>query len=333
LLRYEDICLDIMKTVQTLLLAALASIHAAAQTADSYPTRPVTLIVPTTAAGGTDTLARMLGEGLAKALGQPFVVDNKPGANGTIGAKAVAQAAPDGQRLLFTYAASMVVSPHIYQTLPYHPTQSFIPIAQVGRGGTLLLVNNDVPVHNVKEFVEYVKARPDQLSYCSWGQGSGGHLTMEHLLKQVGGKMLHIPYKGSAPCVQDLIGGQVQAAFADIQSTRELVRAGRMRALAHSGSARLPLYPDLPSLTEAGYAFDIYTWYGFFAPANTPQPIIDTLNAAINKLLQQPEILQRMADMGMNDIPLTTPAEFAATVKQDTERWGALIRTIDLPLQ
>jgi len=325
-----------MKPTSSLLalaLAAFVSISNAATPANTYPARPVTLVVPTTAAGGTDTLARMLGEGLAKALGQPFVVDNKPGANGTIGAKTVAHSPPDGQRLLFTYAASMVVSPHIYQKLPYHPTQGFIPIAQVGRGGTLLLVNNDVPVHNVKEFVEYVKAHPDELSYCSWGQGSGGHLTMEHLLKQVGGKMLHIPYKGSAPCVQDLMGGQVHAAFGDTQSTRELVRAGRMRVLAHSGSIRLPLYPDLPSLTEAGYPFDIYTWYGFFAPAKTPQAIIDKLNAAINKLLQQPDIVQRMADMGMSDIPLTTPAEFAATVQQDTERWGQLIRTIDLQLQ
>jgi len=305
----------------------------ASQAADNYPNRAVVLVVPTAAAGGTDTIARILGEGLSKTLGQPFVVENRPGANGTIGANAVAQAAPDGYRLLFTYAAAMAVSPGMYRKLPYHPTQAFAPIAQVGRGGNLLLVNNDLPVSSVRAFVEYVKARPGQLSYCSWGQGSGGHLTMEHLLKQTGGQMLHVPYKGSAPCVQDLIAGQVHAAFGDTSSTIELVRAGRMRVLAHSGSARLALYPDLPSLTEAGYPFNIYSWYGFFAPAHTPQPIIDKLNAAINHLLQAPDTAQRLAQLNMTDLPHTTPQQFAATLQQDIAAWGQLIRELDLPLQ
>jgi len=198
-----------IKTARRALLALLLAAASSAGTAQSqnaataapaaggWPGRPVTLVVPTAAAGGTDTIARVLGEGLSKMLGQPFVVDNRPGANGTIGANAVAQAAPDGYRLLFTYAAAMAVSPGMYRKLPYHPTDSFIPVAQVSRGGNLLLVNNKLPVHSVQEFVEYVKARPGELSYCSWGLGSGGHLTMEHLLKQTGGKMLHVPYKGS----------------------------------------------------------------------------------------------------------------------------------------
>jgi len=301
--------------------------------ADDYPSRPVVLVVPTAPAGGTDTIGRLFAEGLGKILKQTVVVDNRPGANGTIGANAVAQAAPDGYRLLFTYAAAMAVSPAIYNKLPYHPTDSFVPIAQIGRGGNLLVVNNDLPVHTVRELAEYVKARPGQLSYCSWGLGSGGHLTMEHFLKQIDGDMLHVPYKGSSPCVQALISGQVQAAFADTSSTIELIRAGRMRVLAHSGAARLALYPDLPSLTEAGYPFNIYSWYGVFAPAKTPQPIIDKLNGAINQLLQTPETVTRLAQLNMTDLPQKTPAQFAATLRADMVAWGQLIADIDLPKQ
>jgi len=329
--------METTKTARRALLALLLTAASSAGTAQSqsatapaaggWPGRPVTLVVPTAAAGGTDTIARVLGEGLGKMLGQPFIVDNRPGAN------AVAQAAPDGYRLLFTYAAAMAVSPGMYRKLPYHPTDSFIPVAQISRGGNLLLVSNKLPVHNVREFVEYVKARPGELSYCSWGVGSGGHLTMEHLLKQTGGKMLHVPYKGSSPCVQDLIAGQVQAAFGDTQSTIELVRAGRMRVLAHSGSQRLALYPDLPSLTEAGYPFHIYSWYGVFAPAKTPQPIIDKLNHAINTLLQDEDMLKRLRALNLTDFPLTSPQEFAATLRHDMAQWGALIRELDLPLQ
>jgi len=305
---------------------------AGAAAADTYPGKPVTLIVPTAAAGGTDTIARLVAEELGKTLKQPFVVDNRPGANGIVGVDAAARAAPDGYRLLFTYAASMAVNPSLYRKLPYDPVKDFAPIAQIGRGGNLLLVNKDLPVRSLKEFVDHVRARPDQLSYCSWGAGSGGHLAMESLQKQAGLKMTHIPYKGSSPCVQDLIGGQVQAAFADMSSTIELVRSGRVRAIAHSGAARIPMLPDVPSMTEAGYPFTTYAWYGLFAPAKTPPAIVDTLNAAVLRMLEDPAVVKRLNELNFTDLPKTTPAQFGATLRQDLADWGKLVREIGVQL-
>ncbi|CAB5713060.1 Argininosuccinate lyase [Delftia tsuruhatensis] len=325
-----------MKTMHrpALLAAALLALAGLARSQDaaSYPQRPVTLVVPTAAAGGTDTIARVFAEGLTRLFKQPFVVDNRPGANGLVGVELAARGAPDGYRLLFTYTASMAVNPSLYRKLPYDPVRDFAPIAQIGRAGNLLLVSRDLPVHTLKEFVDYVRARPGQISYCSWGQGSGGHLTMEFLNKQAGLQMQHVPYKGSSPCVQGLLGGQVQAAFADTSSTVELVRAGRVRALAHSGDKRIPSQPGLPSLTEAGYPFHNYSWYGVFAPAKTPQAIVDRLNTAINQLLQEPATARKLAELNLTDLPPTTPAQFAQTLRQDLADWGRLVREVGVQL-
>ncbi len=325
-----------MKTMHrpALLAAALLALAGLARSQDaaSYPQRPVTLVVPTAAAGGTDTIARVFAEGLTRLLKQPFVVDNRPGANGLVGVEFAARGTPDGYRLLFTYTASMAVNPGLYRKLPYDPVRDFAPIAQIGRAGNLLLVSHDLPVHTLKEFVDYVRARPGQISYCSWGQGSGGHLTMEFLNKQAGLQMQHVPYKGSSPCVQGLLGGQVQAAFADTSSTVELVRAGRVRALAHSGDKRIPSQPGLPSLTEAGYPFRNYSWYGVFAPAKTPQAIVDRLNAAINQLLQEPATARKLAELNLTDLPRNTPAQFAQTLRQDLADWGRLVREVGVQL-
>ncbi len=304
-----------------------------AQAPGAYPDKPVTLIVPTAAAGGTDTIARLFADALGKSLKQPFVVDNRPGANGILGTDVAARSAPDGYKLLFTYAAAMVVNPSLYKKLPYDPVKDFAPIAQIGRGGNLLLVRNDFPAKTLKEFVAYVKSHPDKVSYCSWGNGSGGHLAMESLKKQAGLVMMHVPYKGSGPCVQDLLGGQVDAAFADMSSTVEIVRSGRLRALANSGPSRIPMLPDVPTMTEAGFPFTTYAWYGLFAPAKTSPAIVSKLNVAVNQALKDPAVVQRLRELNFTDLPQNTPEQFATTIHQDLRDWSALVKSIGLTLE
>jgi len=319
------------RSLRTLAACGLAALAAASHAqADSYPDKPVTLVVPTAPAGGTDTIARLIADALGKKLKQTFIVDNRPGANGILGTDLAARAAPDGYRLLFTYAAAMVVNPSLYKKLPYDPLKDFAPVAQVGRGGNLLLVRKDLPVKTIQEFVAYAKARPDKLSYCSWGNGSGGHLAMESLKKQAGLVMTHVPYKGSGPCVQDLVGGQVDAAFADISSTVEIVRAGRIRALANSGPSRIPMLPDVPTMTESGYPFTTYAWYGLLAPAKTPPAVVKKLNEAVNQVLRDPAVVRRMYELNFNDLPQNTPEQFAATIQKDMRDWGALVKEIGL---
>lgn len=320
----------VRRGLPALVLAACASL-ACAQA--SWPERPVTLVVPTGAAGGTDTIARFFADRLGKALKQPFVVDNKPGANGVLGTDNVARAAPDGYRLLFTYTAAQVVNPALIKKLPYDPAKDLLPIAQIGRAGNLLLVSPKLPVNNLKEFVAYVKARPGQVNYCSWGTGSGGHLTMESLKKQAGLEMVHVPYKGTAPCMQDIVGGQVPAGWGDISSTMELVRAGKLRVLATSGPARMPNLPDVPTLNESGYSFTTYSWYGLFAPAGTPPAIVAKVNDAVRELMRDPATVQRLRELNFTDLPTPTPEQFAETVRTDAAQWGALVRSLNLQLE
>lgn len=307
-------------------------IAAQAQDAASYPSKPVTLVVPTAAGGGTDTIARMLADYLGKALKQTFIVDNRPGANGLLGTENVLSGPADGSRLLFTYTAAMVVNPVLMKKPPFDPLKDFAPVAQIGRGGNIMLVRKDLPVNTLKEFVEYAKARPGKLNYCSWGNGSGGHLTMENLMKQAGLTMTHIPYKGSMPCTQDLIGGQVDANWADTATSVPFVQAGRVKALVSSTPGRLPQLPDVPTLNEAGYPFTTYSWYGIFAPAKTPPAIVAKLNETIQAALQDPAVIKRMNELNFDDLPLTTPEQFRATVTQDLQDWTAVIRSIGLTL-
>ena len=316
-----------------LIAGAAAAAHAQQQpAADTYPDTPVVLVVPTAPAGGTDTVARVIADTMGRRLGQTFVIENRPGANGILGTEAVARAAPDGYRLLFTYAAAVVVNPSLYKKLPYDTAKDLAPVGQIGRGGNVMLVRKDLPVKTLQEFVDYAKARPDKLSYCSWGAGSGGHLAMESLKKQAGIQIMHVPYKGSGPCVQDLIGGQVDAAFADSSSTVEIVRAGRVRALANSGPSRVPSMPDVPTMNEAGFPFSNYPWYGLLAPAKTSPAIVHKLNAALNAALQDPAVVQRMRDLNFVDLPLTTPAQFGETIAKDTRDWGVVVKSIGLQL-
>ena len=298
----------------------------------NYPTKPVTLVVPTAPGGGTDIAARLFADELGKTMKQSFVVDNRAGGSAIIGTDNVAKAPPDGYRLLFGFSAPIVMNPALFKKLPYDPMKDLVPIAQIGQGGLVLLVRKDLPPSTLKDFVAYAKANPEKLNYCSWGGGSGGHLTMESLKKQAGITLTHIPYKGASPCAQDVMGGQIDAAFIDGLAAHKALTGGRVKALAYSGPARVPYMADVPTLTESGYPFKNYSWFGVFAPAKTPPAIIKRLNEEINKAQQDPAVIKRLEAVGFTDLPKRTPEEFNAVIKQDLQDWSELIKSVGITL-
>jgi len=310
------------------LAAALCSSSAAAD--EAWPTRPIRLVVASGAGSGTDIFARLFAEHLGKVLKQPLVVDNKPGATGIIGNASVAKAKPDGYTLLFTYAASVVINATLQPTMPYDALKDLTPVAQVGSGGNLLVVSPNLPVHDIKELVAYVRSQPDGLDYASWGVGSGGHLTMEALKAQSGMKLRHVPYKTVSQILTDMQGGVIRIAFVDSSSPLPMVQAGKLRPIAVSGTRRAPALPTLPTMTEQGYPFHADSWYGLFAPAGTPAPIVQRLNAEINQAMSSPALRERFLSYNMGTPPLKTPQQFADTVRADVRMWGDVIRTANV---
>ncbi|AQV97197.1 ABC transporter substrate-binding protein [Cupriavidus necator] len=293
---------------------------------NAWPARPIRLVVPAPPGGGTDLFARTLAQTLGKALGQTIVVDNKPGATGIIGNDAVAKASPDGYTLLFTYAATVVINQTLQPKLPYDGLRDLVPVAQIGAGGNFLVVTPDFPARTLKEFVAYVLKHPDAYDYGSWGIGSGGHLTMESLKMQTGMKLRHVPYKGVAQILTDMQGGVVKAAFVDTSSSLPLIRAGKLRALAISGTRRGPVTPDVPTMTEQGYPFDTDSWYGLFAPAGTSAAIVQRLNAEVNRLLADAPMRERFLQLNMGMAPARSAEQFAQTVRADVGVWGKVIQ-------
>ena len=303
--------------------------HSVAHAQAAWPNKPVRVIVSGAAGSGTDIAARLIMEPLGKVYGQPFVIDNKPGANGILGTELAAKASNDGYTLLFTYAAAQVVNQSLYAKVNYDGAKDFAAIAQVGAGGNLLVVPPSLPVKDLKEFIAYVKARPaDSLSYGSWGSGSGGHLSMEALKQQAGLAIAHIPYKSTAAANTDLIGGQIQVAFSAMASALPLVQGGKMKAIAVSGPYRVPQLPDVKTMTEQGIKFDLTAWYGLFAPAGTPPAIVNSINKEVAKLLATPESLERAKKtLGFSEVPIKTPEQFAETVRNDIRDWGAIVKS------
>lgn len=314
-----------------LLTAAAVAIPLLSQTPAmaqaSWPTKPVKVVVAGAAGSGTDIMARVFTEQMSKTFGQPFVVDNKPGANGILGTDAVAKSPNDGYTLLFTYAAAHVVNQSLYDKVPYDGAKDFAAIAQIGAGGNLLVVPPSMPVKDLKEFIAYVKSKPaDSLSYGSWGNGSGGHLSMEALKQQAGLKMQHVPYKSTAAANTDLMGGQIQAGFSAMAAALPLVQSGKLKALAVSGPYHVPTLPDVKTMTEQGIKFDLTAWYGMFAPAGTPPAIVNSINKEIQRMIVAPEYAERWKSLGLAEMPLKTPEQFAETVRNDVRDWGAIVR-------
>jgi tripartite-type tricarboxylate transporter receptor subunit TctC len=309
------------------LLGLVAAVHstATAQPA-TYPTKPIRLVVPFTPGGSTDILARAIGQELSKAWGQSVIVDNVPGAGGAIGADKVAKAPADGYTLLMGHIGTLAVNPSLYPKLPYNPVKDFAPVAGVARVPNVLVVHPSVPAKDVRELVALAKAKPGQLNYGSGGNGSAANLATEYFKLQTGVSMVHIPYKGTAPAVTDLIGGQIQVLFTGAPAVIGHIKSGQLRALAVSSPKRLDALPDLPTVAEATGLkdFEADQWYGVVAPAGTPREVISKLNAQINAALNTPELKARLGAEGAVAMP-GTPEAFGQLMAREITRWKPVI--------
>ncbi len=296
-----------------------------AATAADWPTRPVRLIVPFTPGGSTDILGREIAQKLQQALGQPFVVENRPGAGGSIGATAVANSAPDGYTLLMGHIGTLAINPSLYPKLSYDPLTSFSPVALVARVPNVLVVNPAVPAKSVQELVALAKARPGALRYASGGNGSAAHIAMEYFKLRTQTDIGHIPYKGTSPAVTDVMGGQVEMIMTGVPAVMQQVKAGKLRALAVSSLKRVESMPDLPTIAASGVPdFEAVQWYGIVVPAHTPAAVVTLLNAEINRALSTPALKARLDAEGAEAAP-GTPADFGALIVSEIARWKPVI--------
>jgi len=294
--------------------------------AQSYPTKPVRFVVPFAPGGSTDTLARTIGQKLSDYLGEQVVVDNRPGANGDIGMLLVARAAPDGYTVVLGYIANLGIGPSLYAKMPYDPVKDFAPITQVAGASNILVVHPSVPAKNFKEFIAYTKANPGKVNFASAGVASVGHLTGELLNNLARIDMVHVPYKGSGQAITDLVGGHVKVMISGMASTLPHVKTGKLRGLATTGAKRTPATPDLPTIAESGFpGFEASSWFGVLAPTRTPRPVIARLHADIVKSLQQPEVRQRLENVGF-EIVGGTPDEFAGYIQSEIRKWAKVVK-------
>jgi tripartite-type tricarboxylate transporter receptor subunit TctC len=284
------------------------------------------IVVPFTSGGSTDILARALAPKLAQALGAHVIIDNKPGAGGSLGADAVARAEPDGQTLLMGHIGTLAVNVSLYPKLPYDPVRSFAPVAWVARVPNVLVVNAASGISSLPDLIARAKASPGRLTYSSGGNGSAAHITFEYLKLRAGIFVAHIPYRGTAPSVTDLLGGQVDATFTGSPAVLPHIKSGRLRALAVSSSARLPSLPAVPTVAESGFpGFEADQWYGIVAPAGTPADLVARFNELINQALASPEVSQQLAAEGA--VPMsTTPRAFAELIAREIPRWKEVVR-------
>jgi len=313
------------------LLAVLTVGPAWAQPAH-YPSQPIHIIVSVPAGGGVDTAARLVAEGLRQRLGQPTVVENKGGQAGNLAGEAVFNAAPDGYTLMASQPAPITVNPLLYKSMAFDPTK-LTPVAIMTSIPNVLAVRADLPVKSVAEFIAYAKANPGKLNYGSQGTGTTSHLTAELLQGRTGIKLVHVPYKGTAPALNDLIAGHIDLAFNELASTLELHRAGKVRILAVAAAKRSPLAPDIPTMAEAGVPdFESGTWNAITAPPKTPDAVVATLNAAILDTLRSDAVAARLRTLGMQ-AELLSPAEAGAYIAREAARWAAVIRAANIPAE
>src|ERR1043166_222427 len=305
-----------------LLLCALAMPPSLAQ---DFPTRPIRIIVPYPAGGANDILARLVGQRIHPAGGQPVIVDNRAGGNSTIGTELTARAPADGHTMILTSLTHSLL-PSLYPKLSFDAIRDFDAIAIIATSPAVLLAHPSLPVKSVKELIAWARARPGEINYGSSGAGGSGHLAMELLKNMTGLKLVHIPYKGMAPALNDLIGGQVVLMFGNLVPSLPHVQSGRLRAIAVTGSQRTPGMPDLPTVAESGLpGFEVITWLGLLGPAGIPAPIVDKLNREVNRIIKLPDIQERLVAIGF-DPEVATPQQFMQRVKADAQKWARVVK-------
>jgi tripartite-type tricarboxylate transporter receptor subunit TctC len=321
-----------MRNVTVLVLCAGCAVqfqHAAAQAPGAYPNRPIRMILPASPGGPVDVIARTVGAGLAEALGQPIVMDNRAGAGGIIGAEIVARGNPDGYTLMFAHSGPLAIEAALHSKLSYHPLKDFAPVSLVAASPYALIVNPSTPVKSVKELVALAKSRPGKFHYASGGVGTGIHMAGELFNLAAGLKIVHVPYKGAGPSMAALMGGEVDLMFNGVSSALPHVKSGKLRALAISSTQRSSLLPDLPTVAESGLRYETSGWYGLVAPAGTPQPVTARLQASLHKSLNTPEMKERLAVQGIDGIA-STPEQLTRHLRDELDKWTAVVKAAGL---
>jgi tripartite-type tricarboxylate transporter receptor subunit TctC len=312
--------------MKRILAACALALGFAANAQTGWPEKPVTIVVPFPAGGSTDMVARALAQEMQGKLGQTFVVENRPGATGTIGAGAVKRAAPDGYTLLVSSLGAFVVAPHLFQNVPYDATKDFDYLSVPVQAPNVLVASSDQKARKVGDVIAELKARPGKVSFASSGNGSSDHLSAELFWQQTGTEGLHIPYKGGAPAINDLLGNQVQYSFQNVNAVLQHIRAGKLHAIAVTGDKRSPVLPDVPTLAEAGVkGAEVYSWQGLAAPKNLPPAVRDKIANAAIAAINEPAVKKRMLDQGL-EIVASNPAEFTAFQQREFARWRDLIK-------
>ena len=319
-----------LRSTPWVMALCLAATGASVQ-AQTYPTRPIRLVVGFTPGGGVDINARMLAAKLSEQLGQPVVIDNRPGAGTNIGNEYVARAAPDGYTLLMGTPA-LAINMALYKNLAYDTLRDLVAVSMFSQSPNILVVNSSSPAHSLSELIALARAKPGVLNYSSAGSGTTQHLAGELLKLRTGTNIVHVPYKGSAPSLTALIAGEVDLSFANIPAILQHVKSGRLRPLASTGSRRSELMPDVPTLQEAGLDVEATVWYGVLAPAATPRAVVNTLSDAIVQATRSPDIKQRLVDQGAEPVG-DSPAEFDRILRKEVLKWGEVVRTSGIQVE
>ena len=316
-----------MNRLRWLAIAGLSLLCMSGAAAQNYPTRPVTIIVPYAAGGGTDLLARMVAQKLEQRLGKSFVVENRPGGGTVIAALAVAKAPADGYTLLMGTSTPLAINATLHKRLPYDPVTDFVPLSLVANVPFVLVVNPSLPIKSVGDLIKLAKEKPGSLSYGTSGPGSPHHLYAELFKSMTGIEMIHVPYKGSVPAITDVVAGHIPLMFCDLAPAQPMIKEGKARALGVSSAVRVASLPDVAPIAEVGVpGFEAVAWQMLVAPANTPQPIVDTLYKELKVVLALPEIKQRINELGMIPIDSAPPDALARYVKTEIVRWGAVVK-------